>query len=743
MAKKTKPQKLVLTHNRAPGDVVVLTALVRDVMKAHPGRFQIDVESSAMDIWRHNPNISKLRKKKGPRPDIKYLQMDYGRGIRDQNYEPVHFMAYFHRDFERKMNVKVPLTEPYPDLYLSKEEKKVPIVNGRYWVVISGGKSDFTAKVWEGARMQQVCDHLGDAGLGVVQVGGNDTGHWHPPMKGDHVVDMVGRTNLRDLMRLIHHSDGVICGVTCAMHMAAGLQRPCVCVAGGREAWWWEAYVRENKGLAPVADRIKVPHKFLHTIGTLDCCKHHGCWKNKVVSINNDKSLCYHPVMQPNQAVPLCLDMITADHVMEAVMEYYEDKTLPPIQVVKGAPPTQKGPPNTVTVSQNADAPPPPPPPKKQKEPPKKALLSLFDSPSDKAAELQKINAEVAKAAAEQTTCQNPGTNVTMKKTASARLSLPMDSPMAKALQAGRATFGVNPNANLEGRPGRDPNATPTVAHTPGSPHPAIVPTDPAIFDHEDIGGRFTAFMLFYGPEEYYQLHKNCLETFLGTTQRDRIDLRVASNALNKKSLALIDKYVGEGAITKHYKHPKNDFKYPVMREMFWDESCPIDTKWILWFDDDSICNRTPAWLNILVQHIIQHHQRDNAHMFGAPFVWTLQNGQKEWFESRGWHRGKKWRLHNGQASPNGNKIQFCTGGFWALSKEAMINCNIPEPDIGHNGGDVCIGEQLYQGGYRMKSWNAKKQFIYTSSVKRRGDTKPMPGRPGHRELIPNLVKVT
>lgn len=746
---KRKPQKLVLTHNRAPGDIVVLTGLIRDVMRAHPGRFQIDVNTSAMDIWRHNPYVSALRKKKGPRPDVKYIQMDYGRGIRDQNYEPVHFMAYFHRDFERKMNIKVPLLEPYPDLYLSDEEKQHAPVRGRYWVVISGGKSDFTAKVWEAAKMQQVCEQLGDLGLGAVQVGGNDSGHWHPPMRGDNVINLTGRTNLRDLMRLIHHSDGVICGITCAMHIAAGLHRPCVCIAGGREAWWWEAYVRENKGLAPVADRIKVPHQFLHTIGSLDCCKHHGCWKNKVVSINNDKSLCYHPVMKPNQPVPLCLDMITVDHVMEAVMQYYVDRTLPPITSNNEKPAAVAVPPATVTVPTNAEAPPPPPPPPKRK-PKQNGLLTLFDDPPAKAKDdkLSVIKQRVRNAAAKKPSCENGEPNtVKLTKRASARLSLPAGHPLAKAISDGSVKIGtapvdVNTAVKLEGRPGRDPTVQPAVAHVPGAPHPAVVSTDPAIFDHEDIGGMFTVCMLFYGPEEYYPLHKQCLETLIATTPSNRIDLRIGSNKLNKLSTAMIEKYVKEGVVSKYYRHNDNKFKYPVMRDMFWDASHPIDTKWILWFDDDSVCNRTPAWLNILVQHIIQYHRRDNAHMFGAPFVWTLQNGQKEWFEQRPWHRGKQWRLHNGQGSPNGNKIQFCTGGFWALSKEAMMACNIPDMEIGHNGGDVCIGEQLYQGGYRMKSWNAKKQFVNTSSVKRRGDTQPMPGMRGHSDLVPHLVRV-
>ena len=741
MAKVTQPQRLVLAHNRAPGDVVVMTAFVRDLMLTHPGRYSVEVQTSAMDLWRHNPHVTIAKRQPGARPDVKYLQLDYGRGIRDQNYEPVHFLAYFHRDFERKMGVKVPLRLPYPDLHLSPAERDVSPMSGRYWVVLSGGKSDFTAKVWESARMQLVVDELGKLGLGVAQIGSNDPGHWHPPLQGEHVVNLVGRTNLRDMMRLIHHSDGVICGVTCAMHMAAALHRPCVVLAGGREAWWWEAYVRENKGLAPVSHLLPVPHRFLHTIGLLQCCQNHGCWKNKVVAINSDKSLCYHPVQRLNQTVPLCLDMISEAHVLEAVMKYYTDQTLPPIGQAPAIsqPPVQSQPASTVTPIAASQPTVPSPQPRR--------MLDLFAPAgpitAEQTAKLAQLQQAVTTAAQPQAAaCAQPkrsgGLNTQLSRKTTARLTLPAAHPLAKAINDGTVKFGVNQDAKLEGRPGQT-GQPPQVAVKPGVPTQTPVSMDPKIFDHEDIGGKFTVCMLFYGPEEYHDLHRRCLESFLSTTPRERIDLRVGSNALNAKSLDLIQRYIDAGAITKHYRHDRNVWKYPVMREMFYDASCPIDTKWILWFDDDSICDRTPAWLNTLVHHIVQNHQRDNSHMFGAPFVWTLQPGQKEWFERRPWYRGKPWRLQNGTPSPNGNKVLFCTGGFWALTTEAMRACNIPDPEIGHNGGDVCIGEQLYQGGYRMKSWNAKKQYVNTSSVKRRGDTKPMPGTPGFDTVLAAL----
>jgi len=682
-----KTRKIVLCHKRAPGDTLVLTGLVRDIALSHPGQFEIGVDTSAMDLWRHNPYVNHelhAQRKKNP-SGIEYVKIQYGKGIRDQNYEPVHFLPYFHRDFEIQCKTKVPLQYPYPDLHLSDEEKAIPCVEGRYWVVTSGGKSDFTAKVWHVRKLQRVVNQLTEKGMGCVQVGGNDTGHWHPPLQ--NVVNLVGQTNLRDLARLIYHSEGVICGVTCMMHMAAALQRPCIVLAGGREAWWWEGYVRENPALQQAKYPLNVPHQFLHTIGLLDCCKEHGCWRNKVVPLRDDKSLCLHPVMKPGQPVPLCMDMITPKHVMEAIVKYYKNTDLAPIDAsVKDHDPAEEK---------------PTPPPDVIEVQPKKKLLNLFDDPPPK----------------------SNGCGTSKKTRTQARVKVPAGMSPQEFLK--KANIKVNSNATLEGR---GPNHSPEVAHAPGVPHTAVVPQDPGIFDHEDIGGKFTVFVLLYGPEKLYDLHQRCLTSLVGTVPAGRVDIRVGSNELNPKSVALIRGLQDQGLITKHYQHRENAFKYPVMREMFFDKAHPIETKWVLWFDDDSICDKTPAWLNILAQAIIQHHRRDHAHMFGAPFVWTLQGGQKQWFEQANWWKGKPWRLHNGKPSPNGNKIIFCTGGFWAITHEAIVRCDIPDKRLGHNGGDYTIGEQLYQGGYKMKSFNAKKQFVHTSSVKRRGVTQPMPG---------------
>lgn len=614
------PRRLILIHKRAPGDTVVMTGLVRDIALARPGEFEIAVDTHAPEMWENNPYVVP-RKELEARGRVEHIKLTYGKGLRDQTHETVHFLSYFHRDFEVQTRARVPLTLPYPDLHLSEEEKSRRVVAGRYWVFLSGGKSDFTAKVWGATAWREAVGQLAALGIPCVQIGGSHRTHWHPEIPG--ALNLVGRTNMRDWLRLIHHADGVICGVTGAMHIAAALQRPCVVLAGGREAWWWEAYVRENRGLggAEVAGKLAVPHRFLHTIGLLDCCQRHGCWKNKVVPLNNDPSVCKYPIVTPGQAVPKCLEMITPAHVVEAVMSYYEDKTLPPIK------------------------------------------------PLDQVHRFAALDCTVSQA---------PGL------TSSAQLAH------------------------------NDPEPTATV--------PPSTVKDNDIFENPVFGGRATVCVLLYGGSEYHALHMRCLNSIISTTPAGRIELRVGSNALCPETRDVINRLVDHGVVKKHYAHPQNSYKYPVMREMFYDPDLPITTNYLLWFDDDTICDRNQHWFTLLAKHLIANPA---AALVGADMVLRLSPDQMALYKSRPWYRGRPFRLKNGQAAPNGNYTKFVAGGFFALKTDAMRAADVPDPALTHNGGDYTIGEQLYQAGYDVSGWNRQKQFVHTSSVPRRGESQP------------------
>jgi hypothetical protein len=322
-------RRLLLEHKRAPGDVLVMSALVRDLALAHPGKFAVHVSTSADELWQHNPHATVYRPDE--HQDLEHFKLGYGDALREVGVRNRHFVTAFHSDFERESKIHVPVLYPRPDYHLSDEERLTPPIGGRYWVVIAGGKSDFVTKHWIYKRWQQLVNVLRGFGLRFVQLGSVGTAgrliHYQPEL--EHVQSLVGQTTLRDMAQIIHHAEGVICPVTCAMHMAAALQKPCVVIAGGREEWWWEAYTNGigNFG-TELREKVHVPHRFLHTIGLLDCCKNRGCWKSQV---EGTELICTNSLVVRGQLAPRCMNMITVNHVAGAVMSYYENGTLPPI----------------------------------------------------------------------------------------------------------------------------------------------------------------------------------------------------------------------------------------------------------------------------------------------------------------------------------------------------------------------------------------------------------------------------
>lgn len=142
-----------------------------------------------------------------------------------------------------------------------------------------------------------------------------------------------------------------------------------------------------------------------------------------------------------------------------------------------------------------------------------------------------------------------------------------------------------------------------------------------------------------------------------------------------------------------------------------------------MWFDDDSIV-KDPMWVYHLARFMSRH---PNAGMIGCRFVSQIQSTQARWIRSRPWYRGKLFRTSHGQPAANGDKILFATGGWWAILTEAIKKAQIPDAELGHNLGDITIGEQIYQNGYDVLDWNRQKEFVHTSGHQRRGITDSPP----------------
>lgn len=324
------PQPLLLTHWRSPGDIICLTAAIRDLATTYPGRFAIHLGGSCTELWNHNPHIAGAWGTRLPR-NMPTLSVSYKSQLALANQTRRHFLTAFHRVISDWLNVPIPVLQPHGNLHLSEYERATPLVEGRYWFFVAGGKADIVTKIWPSEFSQRLVELLTSKGIVLVQGGATFPGHVHPVLTG--VQSKVGQTGLRDVLRLIYHAEGVICPVTFAMHAAAAFHKPCVVIAGGREPWWWESYCNSpDRHFGDGCSTVQVPHRFLSTQGTLDCCLDGGCWKTNLAAAPPWGTLdCVAPVISaPGRWSPACMAKITPEIVADAVLSYYRDGTLQP-----------------------------------------------------------------------------------------------------------------------------------------------------------------------------------------------------------------------------------------------------------------------------------------------------------------------------------------------------------------------------------------------------------------------------
>lgn len=314
-------EKLIFSNFQAPGDIVMLTAAVRDLHLCYPGLFQTDVRTPYPELWENNPHITVVAHND---PEAREIECEYPL-VRRSNSAPFHFIHGFVRDLNEKLRLNIELTEFKGDIHLSPEDMEWPAClsgllsqDEKFWVLVSGGKYDYTTKWWDPMRFQDVVDHFRDR-IQFVQVGAK--GDFHPAMAG--VVDLRSRTNLRELIQLIHHAEGVLTPVSLPMHLAAAIptsnshlkRRPCVVVAGGREPPNWEAYPQ---------------HQYIHTSGALTCCADGGCWKSRAYPLGDGDEKDKPQNLCTNLAgsLPRCMDLITSDEVIRRISTYYEGGVL-------------------------------------------------------------------------------------------------------------------------------------------------------------------------------------------------------------------------------------------------------------------------------------------------------------------------------------------------------------------------------------------------------------------------------
>jgi hypothetical protein len=319
---KKKIRKVIFKNHQSPGDILMLSAAIRDLKLSHPD-ILVDVRTSCPAIWENNPHLTPLKEKE---EGVKVYKVGYPI-IHNSNEGAYHFVHGFRLDIEEKLGIRIKSTKFSGDIHFSEEELSwVSMIHEHYtgedtpfWLICTGGKMDYTAKWWIPEYAQKVVDHY-KGKIQFVQFGAEGKDHCHPRLK--NVIDVVGKTDIRMFMRLSYHCDGIICPVTLAMHLAAALpqkpgkprNKPCIVTAGGREPCTFTRYTH---------------HGYLHSNGYLPCCDNGGCWKSRTVPLGDgdgkDKELCVDPVDYNGRKVQRCMrDFVTPADVIREIEKYYE-----------------------------------------------------------------------------------------------------------------------------------------------------------------------------------------------------------------------------------------------------------------------------------------------------------------------------------------------------------------------------------------------------------------------------------
>ena len=208
-----------------------------------------------------------------------------------------------------------------------------------------------------------------------------------------------------------------------------------------------------------------------------------------------------------------------------------------------------------------------------------------------------------------------------------------------------------------------------------------------------------TICVVVYGP--HADLAENFIKQLYDNTDPALFKLRVGMNEAEPRTHRIVNEAAERYGNIQTFVEPVNIYKDPLMRKMFYDQ--PLDTEWVIWFDDDSYPTR-PDWLQRLS---IRIEREPEVAQWGKTFYVEFDDGDPlvGFVASAEWARG--FPLAPGVSPADGKKyrIDFVGGGFWAVRTKTIHRFNWPDPRILQAAEDVLLGEALRQNGLEPRTF--------------------------------------
>jgi len=304
-----------------------MTRSLSDLKQTYPD-WDVDVRTPCPEIFENNPRLTRLEET-DPAVEIISLENNEKDIIHSSGVSGIHYTEGFVQEAQKKLKVPITRHGILPEIFISEQEKgwvnqvadkRFGIeYTGNFWLLNAGYKKGCVLKWYP--FYQEVVNLLKDK-IQIVQVGHQDKckkfikpdttdpkckdcnevsefckdqSHIHPKL--DNVFSLVGKTNLRELIRLSYWSSGSIGGISFPMHLSAALNQAAVILAGGKEPVRWEMYPG---------------HRYLAVNGCMKCCPSDGCWKSKMEDCKNRVG-----------GHPRCFTLIRPEDVARAVELYY------------------------------------------------------------------------------------------------------------------------------------------------------------------------------------------------------------------------------------------------------------------------------------------------------------------------------------------------------------------------------------------------------------------------------------
>src|SRR5258708_7210310 len=112
-------RKIILKNGFSPGDIVMLTAAVRDLHSCYPGGLATDVRTACPELWENNPYLTPLSEAD---PGVEVLECAYPL-IDRCNEAPYHCLHGFIEFLNERLGLAIKPTLFKGDIHLSALEK--------------------------------------------------------------------------------------------------------------------------------------------------------------------------------------------------------------------------------------------------------------------------------------------------------------------------------------------------------------------------------------------------------------------------------------------------------------------------------------------------------------------------------------------------------------------------------------------------------------------------------------------